>query len=105
LERTRLEISPSLRDSRNFKYRDRVSIIGDILMSIKNSAEKGKKKTQIMQSANLNYDQANKYLALMISNDYIREENTPTRRERLFKATSKGLNFIEILESENLTLR
>lgn len=44
-----------------FKYRDRTTIISDILKTVKTS-KKGRKKTQIMQSANLNYAQTKKYL-------------------------------------------
>ncbi|NIQ07533.1 MAG: hypothetical protein GWO20_17975, partial [Candidatus Korarchaeota archaeon] len=48
-----------------FKYRDRLTIIIDILKAIKNS-KKGRRKTQIMQSANLNYAQMKKYLSYLL---------------------------------------
>jgi len=105
LERIKFRISSSLRNSREFKYRDRVSIISDILMCIKNSSGKGKKKTQIMQSANLNYGQVNKYLALLISNGYLKTEHAEIHRRLIYIATSKGLDFVRILEAENLMLR
>jgi len=88
-----------------FKYRDRLSIIGDILRTVKDSSGKGKRKTQIMQSANLNFDQANKYLAFLISNGYMKAERSEMHEGLVYRATSKGLNFVKTLEAENLRLR
>ena len=99
-----MKFSSSSQDLRGFKYRDRVSIIGDILKTVKQPSGKGKKKTQIMQSANLNYDQINKYLALLISNGYIKAERSEIHERPVYRATSKGLNFVETLEAENLRL-
>ena len=82
-----------------------MSIISDILKTVKYSSRKGKRKTQIMQSANLNYDQVNKYLALLISNGYIAAERSEIHRGAVYRATSKGLDFVRILEAENLMLR
>ena len=101
----KLKFSSSAQNLHEFKYRDRVSIISDILTTVKNSSRKGKKKTQIMQSANLNYDQVNKYLALLINNGYIRAESSEVHRGPIYTTTSKGLDFVKTLESENLTLR
>lgn len=101
----RLTFSSSSRGLSEFKYRDRVSIISDILKTVKYSSGKGKRKTQIMQSANLNYDQVNKYLALLISNGYIAAEHSEINRGAVYRATSKGLDFVKILEAENLMLR
>jgi len=88
-----------------FKYRDRVSIISDILKTVTNSGkEKGKRKTQIMQGANLNFDQVNKYLGWLISNGYIEAEHSEIHGP-VYRVTSKGLNFVELLEAESLSLR
>jgi len=99
-----LKFSSSSQDLHEFKYRDRVSIISDILKTVKNSSRKGKRKTQIMQSANLNYDQINKYLALLISNGYIKAERSQIHGGSVYRATSKGLDFVEVLETQNLRL-
>jgi predicted transcriptional regulator len=100
-----LRFPPSSQDLREFKYRDRVSIIGDILETVKNSPRKGKRKTQIMQSANLNYDQINKYLGLLITNGYIEAERSEIHRGLVYRVTSRGLDFVKVLEAENLRLR
>jgi len=100
----RLKFSSSSQDLCEFKYRDRVSIISDILKTVKNSSSKGKRKTQIMQSANLNYDQVNKYLALLISNGYIEKERSEIHGGLVYRATGKGLNFVRFFEAENLRL-
>ena len=100
-----MKFSSSSQDLCEFKYRDRLSIISDILKTVKNSPGKGRRKTQIMQSANLNYDQVNKYLALLMSNGYIEAELSEMHEGPVYKATSKGLNFVKILEAENLRLR
>ena len=99
-----MKFSSSSQDLHEFKYRDRVSIISDILKTVKNSSRKGKRKTQIMQSANLNYDQINKYLALLISNGYIKAERSQIHGGSVYRATSKGLDFVEVLETQNLRL-
>jgi len=57
-----------------------------------------------MQSANLNYDQINKYLALLISNGYIKAERSQIHGGSVYRATSKGLDFVEVLETQNLRL-
>jgi len=91
--------------SHAFKYRGRVAIISDILKTIRDSSGKWKRKTQIMQSANLNYDQVNKYLALLTSYGYIEAERSEIHRGFIYRATSKGLNFVRFLEAENFRLR
>ena len=102
---SKLGFSSSSQDLCAFKYRDRVTIIGDILKTVKNSSGKGKRKTQIMQSANLNYDQVNKYLALLISNGYLKPECSEIHKGPVYRATSKGLDFVKFLEAEGLGLR
>jgi predicted transcriptional regulator len=84
---------------RSFKYRDRITIMSDILKSVSNSPM-GKKKTQIMQSANLNYTQANKYIKLLIINGFIVFTDMET-----YKITSKGLHFLQTAEQHKIRTR
>jgi predicted transcriptional regulator len=82
-----------------FKHRSRVIIIKDILKSTWSSKE-GSKKTQIMQSANLNYHQVNKYLRLLMVNDLLYVDN-----EDRYRITDRGLEFVKLLDSLHLKLR
>lgn len=81
-----------------FKKRDRATIIADIIKSIRSSS-KGRRKTNIMQSANLSSDQVNKYLDLLIRNGYIIVDG------HMYKPTSRGLRFLENLETDYLKLK
>ncbi len=81
-----------------FKKRDRATIIADILKSI-SSSHKGRRKTNIMQSANLSSDQMNKYLDLLMRNGYIIDNGY------LYKPTPKGLVLLQNLETEYLKLK
>jgi predicted transcriptional regulator len=81
-----------------FQKRDRVTIIADILKSL-NYSKTGRRKTNIMQSANLSYDQLNKYLDLLIRNGYVIVEG------QMYKPTSRGLEFLETVENDYLKLR
>lgn len=81
-----------------FKNRDRFSIIADILKAIR--TEKGKKKTEIMRSANLSYSLANKYLDLLLRNGYVILEDG-----NVYRATRKGLGFLQNLQTEYLRLQ
>ena len=54
-----------------FKYRDRMTIVSDILKTVKESRS-GKRKTQIMQSANLNYVQLDKYMRYLLKCGFLR---------------------------------
>jgi len=80
-----------------FKKRDRATIIADIIKSVRYNP-KGRKKTHIMQSANLSFDQINKYLDLLLRNGYIMFDG------RMYKPTSRGLEFLETVEAEYLKL-
>ena len=62
---------------RAFKYRDRVSIMGDILKTVK-TARNGGSKYQIMQNARLNYIQAKKYLCYMQNAGFLNSCNALT---------------------------
>ena len=79
-----------------FKYRDRMAIIGDILKSVKES-KNGRKKTQIMQSANLNYGQTRKYLSYLINRGFI----TATDRQT-YILTNKGTEFLYLVEIQGI---
>jgi len=79
----------------NFKYRDRATIIGDILDTIYRDP-KGKTKTSIMRATNLNFDQANKYLDhLIVSN--IMKATDPLRSQEAarYKLTEKGITLLK----------
>jgi len=82
-----------------FKNRDRVTIIADILKLISQNG-KGKRKTNIMQSANLNHALVNKYLDLLMRNGYVVLDNGC-----MYKPTSRGLRFLHNLETDILRLR
>ncbi len=81
-----------------FKKRDRATIIADILKSIRFNPQ-GRRKTNIMQSANLSTDQMNKYLDLLIRNGYVIVDGY------LYKPTSRGLRLLQNLETEYLKLK
>jgi predicted transcriptional regulator len=81
-----------------FKKRDRATIIANILESIRFNP-KGRRKTNIMQSANLSYEQLNKYLDLLIRNGYVIVEG------QMFKPTSKGLEFLQVIRADYLKLK
>ena len=82
-----------------FGKRDRVTILMDILKSARRSRE-GKKKTQILQSANLNYHQVNKYLHLLMINGFVLIDG-----DARYRITDRGLQFVKTLENLNLTLK
>jgi len=81
-----------------FRKRDRATIIANILQSIRLNP-KGRRKTNIMQSANLSYDQLNKYLDLLIRNGYVIVEG------QMYKPTTRGLEFLQTVETEYLKLK
>jgi len=88
-----------------FKYRDRATIIADILDTIYRDP-KGKTKTSIMRGANLNFTQANRYLELLLLRGFITEID-PIRSQELarYKPTKKGLQLVNILETSRFSLR
>ena len=87
-----------------FKYRDRATIVGDILDTIHRDP-KGKTKTSIMRGANLNFEQVNKYLDFLTLCDAIRATN-PLRSQELarYRLTQKGLKFLRNTEMWNLMM-
>lgn len=89
-----LKFSFALQIPRTFKYRDRMTIIGEILKNISKS-NKGLKKTQIMQSANLNYVQTKKYL------NYLNGMGLIVYTERkTYLLTEKGAKFLLLMEMQ-----
>lgn len=82
---------------RSFKYRDRGGIICDILATCRKSPE-GRKKTQIMQSANLNYIQTRKYLNFMVGVGYI----SVTQKET-YVITAKGSKYLQLVQVQELS--
>jgi predicted transcriptional regulator len=81
-----------------FAKRDRVSICVDILETLRNKHE-GKRKTNIMQSANLSTDQIRKYLELLYLNGMVRKDGNA------YQLTRRGAEFLEVFERLNLTLK
>lgn len=92
----RLKTYSSPQVMNTFKYRDRVAIINDILKSVKES-KNGCKKTQIMQSANLNYSQIKKYLSYLINYGFV----TATERHT-YILTNKGTKFLHLVEMQGI---
>jgi len=80
------------------RHRDRATIFAEILKATK--SERGKKKTDIMRSVNLNYHQINKYLRLLLINGLLCVDT-----DERYKPTKKGLEIIEKLESLNSELK
>ena len=89
----RLKYSPV---SHVFKYRDRVTIIFDILDTVKKSRE-GKRKTQIMQSANLNYAQTKKYLNYLTDCGFL----VVTERQT-YIITNEGSRFLQFVALQKI---
>ena len=81
----------------SFKYRGRGEIICDILTTCKSSQE-GRKKTQIMQSANLNYIQTRKYLGFMANCGYISDTQKET-----YVITAAGSKYLQMIQIQELT--
>jgi len=88
-----------------FKYRDRATIIGNILDTI-HREPRGKTKTSIMRDANLNLDQVNKYLHLLVLCDIVKATDPLNSQELLrYKLTEKGFNLLRNFEIWDLVLQ
>ncbi|HEV8387436.1 MAG TPA: winged helix-turn-helix domain-containing protein [Nitrososphaera sp.] len=70
------------------KYRSRTEIVAMIL----EAANGGATKTKIMYRAFLSYAQLKEYLSVLIENDLLEY----IEGAQLYKATSKGLNFLKM---------
>ena len=81
------------------RRRDRHDIVAEILKTSVN----GKIKTHIMYRAKLSYSQINEYLPMLVEKGFL--ENAKVTRGRqttaVYRTTSKGLLFIENLDSIN----
>ena len=81
------------------RRRDRHDIVAEILKTAMN----GKIKTHIMYRAKLSYSQINEYLPMLVGKGFL--ENTKVSRGRqttaVYRTTTRGLQFIENLESIN----
>jgi predicted transcriptional regulator len=89
-------IYPSLMFLNAFKYRDRITIIGDILKAVKES-KNGRKLSQIMQGANLNYIQTKKYLNYLLNCHFL----VVTEKET-YVITTEGLRFLQFVEVQRI---
>ena len=81
-----------------FAKRDRVSIIVAILRTL-NEKREGKRKTNIMQSANLCTEQVSKYLELLYINSLVKQDNG------IYQVTKRGAEFLDMFERLNLQLK
>jgi len=86
-----------LKDSE--KRRDRHEIVAEILKT----AVGGRIKTHIMYRAKLSYSQINEYLPLLVERGFLENVKVTRSRERstVYRTTSKGMEFIDNLESLN----
>jgi len=82
--------------ARAFKYRDRTTIINDILQTVRKS-KNGRKKTQIMQSANLNSIQTKKYLNYLTNYGFL-----VITEKQTYAITSKGSKFLQFVEIQRI---
>jgi len=80
---------------RVLKYRTRDAIIIDILTSLKKKREA--KKTQIMQSANLNYAQTKRYLSHLIDCGFIM-----LTERRTYIITERGSSYLRTVEIQKI---
>ena len=88
-----------------FKYRDRATIIGDILDTIYRDP-KGKTKTGIMRSTNLNFDQANKYLNSLMLCDIVKATDPLRRQEAArYRLTQRGVVLLKNFDLWQLVLQ
>jgi predicted transcriptional regulator len=81
-----------------FAKRDRVSIIVAILEDLKEKRD-GRRKTNIMQSANLSTDQVSKYLELLYINGLVKMDRG------MYQVTRRGVEFLDVFERLNLQLK
>ena len=87
-----------------FKYRDRVTIIGNILDTIQREP-RGKTKTSIMRDANLNFEQANKYLHMLVLCDMVKATDPLHSQELVrYRLTERGFDLLREFEIWRLLL-
>lgn len=78
----------------NFPSRRRGSLV--ISVAILKAAKKGVKKTHLLSSVSLSYEQLTRYIEFLKAHGFIKEYNA------LYQATDKGLQLIEEFESSSL---
>jgi len=87
-----------------FKYRDRATIIENILDTI-HREPKGKTKTSIMRDANLNFDQVNSYMHLLVLCGFVKATDPLSSQELVrYKLTERGFSFLRDFEAWHLVL-
>jgi predicted transcriptional regulator len=79
-----------------FKYRDRTTIMIDILDTVRNS-RKEKKKTHIMQSVKMNHLQTEKYLNYLVDRGYLVVTDKKT-----YVITKDGSRFMQLFEMQKV---
>jgi len=91
------------RDDEGMKDSERRRDRHDIIAEILKTAVNGKIKTHIMYRAKLSYSQINEYLPMLVEKGFIENAKVTRGRKRVsvYRTTSKGLQFIENLESVN----
>jgi len=72
--------------------------MSDILTTVKKS-RKGRRKTQIMQSANLNYTQTKKYLDYLLTCGYL----VFTEKET-YAITHEGSRFLQLFDLQKIRM-
>ncbi|MCJ7471001.1 winged helix-turn-helix domain-containing protein [Candidatus Bathyarchaeota archaeon] len=81
------------------KRRDKLYIVAEIL----EIAKGGTLKTQVMYRANLSFTQLNNYLQFMLKISLL--EKVEVNDKDVYKATDKGLNFLQRYHEINELLR
>jgi predicted transcriptional regulator len=81
---------------RSFKYRDRVTIMADILNTLKTNRDGGS-KYQVMQNARLNYIQTKKYIGYMVNCGFLVVSERHT-----YLITEKGARFLQAVEIQKI---
>jgi predicted transcriptional regulator len=81
------------------KRRDRHDIVAEILKTAVN----GRIKTHIMYRAKLSYSQVNEYLPMLVNKGFLENAKTSYGKHTtaVYRTTTRGLQFIESLESIN----
>jgi len=81
-----------------FKYRDRATIVRDILNSIQRSRD-GRTKTNIMRGANLNHEQVRAYLDALLLSGLIKANGSK------YRLTEKGLELANELQRLSFSMK
>lgn len=93
---SKLTFSSSSYGMHTFKYRDRATIMSDILNTVKGARE-GEKKTHIMKRANLNYRQTKKYISYLVDCGFL-----ATTENQTYVITTEGSRHLQLIEMQKL---